>query len=147
MSQTIWWLINTFHKKKLQVGEHDLHLPSLKLTRPLKIDGWKMNFLWEGLFSGAMLVLGRVHRHKIMIHILRLQKSPFLPWFHLGIHEEMYIPVPFAFFLFFDYIFGDTYFQNVFFLSEKKQRKNHHNQNNKCFQTFIFMVCVFLVVF
>ena len=35
---------------------------SLKLTWPLKMDGWKMNFLLGfGLFAGAkMLVLGRV---------------------------------------------------------------------------------------
>ena len=35
-------------------------LPSLKLTYPLKMDGWNIGFLWECLFSGAMLVLGSV---------------------------------------------------------------------------------------
>ena len=43
-----------------------------------------MNFLWEGLFSGAMLVLGRVHRHKIMIHILRLPEVPIFAMIPLG---------------------------------------------------------------
>ncbi len=39
------------------------NIPSVKLTcLPLKMDGWKtiLSF-WDGLFSGAMLVLGRVH--------------------------------------------------------------------------------------
>ena len=37
-------------------------LPSLKLTfSPLKMDGWKMNFLLEGpIFRGELLVSGRV---------------------------------------------------------------------------------------
>ena len=29
-------------------------------TYPLQINGWKMNFLWDGLFSGAILVSGSV---------------------------------------------------------------------------------------
>ena len=36
-------------------------LPSLKLTWPLKMDGWKMNFLLgRPIFRGELLVLGRV---------------------------------------------------------------------------------------
>ena len=63
--------------------------------------------------------------------ILRLQKSPFLPWFHLANHEEMYIPLPFAFF-FLDYIFSDTYFQKV----------NNHNQNTWFSNIRIHGMCV-----
>ena len=42
-------------------------LPSLKLTfSPLKIDGWKMNFLLGSpIFRGELLVLGRVHPRKL----------------------------------------------------------------------------------
>ena len=38
-------------------------VPSLNLTAslPLKIHGWKMNFLLDGLVSGFMLVLGKAH--------------------------------------------------------------------------------------
>lgn len=35
-------------------------LPSLKLTRPLKIGGWKLLSVWDGLFPGPMLVSGNV---------------------------------------------------------------------------------------
>ena len=40
-----------------------MELHSLKLTAglPLKNGGWEtIPFFWEGLFSGAMLILGRV---------------------------------------------------------------------------------------
>ena len=35
-------------------------LPSLKLTWPLKIGGWKLLSVWDGLFPGPMLVSGNV---------------------------------------------------------------------------------------
>ena len=41
---------------------HHLCLPSLKLTWPLKVDGWKMNFLLGNpIFRGELLVLGNVY--------------------------------------------------------------------------------------
>ena len=35
-------------------------LPSLKLTWPLKIGGWKLLSVWDGLFPGPMLVSGNL---------------------------------------------------------------------------------------
>ena len=62
-----------FLKKKLnrhkQSNKKKL-LPSLKLTWPLKIDGWKMSFLlgWP-VFRGELLVLGSVPPDLFMILI------------------------------------------------------------------------------
>ena len=62
-----WW--NSHRFTGLGRGPHSLHpvsfkwIPSLKLTWHLKMDGWNTGILvsfWDGLFSGAMLVLGRV---------------------------------------------------------------------------------------
>ncbi len=58
-SRRIW----TVHGPRANLWNH---LPSLKPTfSDLKMDGWKtIVSSWEGLFSGAMLVLGRVHDPK-----------------------------------------------------------------------------------
>ena len=40
--------------------KHHREVPSLKLTQHLKIDGWILFSFWDGLFSGAVLVSGRV---------------------------------------------------------------------------------------
>ena len=49
-----------------QQNQGKKNIPSLKLKETnsshLKMDGWNTNFLLERSFSGAMLVLGSVHR-------------------------------------------------------------------------------------
>ena len=37
------------------------HVPLLEANISLKIDGWKMSFLWEHFLTSAMFVLGRVY--------------------------------------------------------------------------------------
>ena len=60
--------------------------PPWSLTfSPLKMEGWKMNFLLGfGLFSGAMLVLGRVYSETWRIIIFRpgaiIKPSSNIPW-------------------------------------------------------------------
>ena len=48
------------------------HLPSLKLTRPLKIDPWKRRFLLETIiFRGELLVSGRVILWMFHLNLIR----------------------------------------------------------------------------
>ena len=62
--------INQKHKglKKTKKDPLEVRIPSLKLAEssPLKMDGWKINFLlgWPN-FRGELLVSGGVNEHEI----------------------------------------------------------------------------------
>ena len=65
-------------KKRNSTGMWDVNLHSVKLTfSPLKMDGWNtIVSFWDGLFLGAMLVLGRVVNGLFHPYISRLCTSP-----------------------------------------------------------------------
>ena len=66
---TVLWVrggIHFFNWKIHILTANHMGLPSLKLTfSPMKMDGWNtIVSFWDGLFSGAMLVSGRVIFHQ-----------------------------------------------------------------------------------